>query len=138
MTISLAIGTLALCYNNIEVFRGVVKMRCGLTAKIIERTKSMADIYGAFFYFSCMLKSKVDDNDPNAQKTNSRIETILKLCRESGTLSKRKSYIMQTASAYNTSMIVFILVILAILLAYLLAANGHNDVIGLYRILICD
>lgn len=25
----MAIGTLALCYNNIEVFRGVVKMRRG-------------------------------------------------------------------------------------------------------------
>ncbi|KAI5673201.1 hypothetical protein M9H77_13565 [Catharanthus roseus] len=81
----------------------------------------MADIYGAFFDFSCMLKSKVDDNDPNAQKTKNRLETILKLCRESGTLGKRKSYIMQTEPAYNTTMIVFILVILAILLAYLSA-----------------
>lgn len=26
----MAIGTLALCYNNIEVFRGVVKMRRGM------------------------------------------------------------------------------------------------------------
>lgn len=25
----MAIGTLALCYNNVEVFRGVVKMRRG-------------------------------------------------------------------------------------------------------------
>lgn len=25
----MAIGTLAMCYNNIEVFRGVVKMRRG-------------------------------------------------------------------------------------------------------------
>ncbi|GFY94970.1 squalene synthase 1 [Actinidia rufa] len=55
----MAIGTLALCYNNIEVFRGVVKLRRGLTAKVIERTKNMSDVYGAFFDFSCMLKSKV-------------------------------------------------------------------------------
>ncbi|KAJ0010952.1 hypothetical protein Pint_34796 [Pistacia integerrima] len=55
----MAIGTLALCYNNIEVFRGVVKMRRGLTAKVIDRTNKMSDVYGAFYDFSCMLKSKV-------------------------------------------------------------------------------
>ncbi|KAJ1440941.1 Isoprenoid synthase domain superfamily [Sesbania bispinosa] len=55
----MAIGTLALCYNNIEVFRGVVKMRRGLTAKVIDRTKTMADVYGAFFDFAAMLESKV-------------------------------------------------------------------------------
>ncbi|XWS67842.1 hypothetical protein CRYUN_Cryun04dG0039400 [Craigia yunnanensis] len=85
----MAIGTLALCYNNIEVFRGVVKMRRGLTAKVIDRTKTMADVYGAFYDFSCMLKAKVDNNDPNAQKTLSRLDSILKTCRNSGVLNKR-------------------------------------------------
>ena len=101
----MAIGTLALCYNNVQVFRGVVKLRrgkmfilslvctpsntispfrsqalsfyqqqswervtsiffisfycSGLTAKVIDRTKTMADVYGAFHDFSCMLKTKV-------------------------------------------------------------------------------
>lgn len=31
----------------------------GLTAKVIDKTKTMSDVYGAFFDFSCMLKSKV-------------------------------------------------------------------------------
>ncbi|GFY89904.1 squalene synthase 1 [Actinidia rufa] len=101
----MAIGTLALCYNNIEVFRGVVKMRRGLTAKVIERTKTMSDVYGAFFDFSCMLKSKVDKNDPNATKTLSRIEAIQKTCRESGTLNKRKSYIINSEPRYNSTLI---------------------------------
>ncbi|KAL0454135.1 UNVERIFIED_CONTAM: Squalene synthase 2 [Sesamum latifolium] len=85
----MAIGTLALCYNNIQVFRGVVKMRRGLTAKVIDRTKTMADVYGAFYDFSRMLKSKVDDADPNAKKTKDNLEAILKICRDSGTLSQR-------------------------------------------------
>ncbi|CAK7329617.1 unnamed protein product [Dovyalis caffra] len=54
-----AIGTLALCYNNINVFRGVVKMRRGLYAKIYDETKTMADVYGAFFDFCSVLKSKI-------------------------------------------------------------------------------
>ncbi|XP_061340587.1 squalene synthase 13-like [Gastrolobium bilobum] len=89
----MSIGTLALCYNNIEVFRGVVKMRRGLTAKVVDRTKTMADVYGAFFDFASILESKVDKNDPNATKTLSRLEDIQKTCRESGLLSKRHAHI---------------------------------------------
>ncbi|KAH9611540.1 hypothetical protein KSS87_007629 [Heliosperma pusillum] len=97
----MAIGTLALCYNNIQVFRGVVKMRRGLTAIVIDQTDSMADVYGAFFDFACMLKSKVDNRDPNASKTLSRIEAVQKICRDSGTLNKRKLYIVKSNSSFT-------------------------------------
>nr|TKR85057.1 squalene synthase-like [Populus alba] len=101
----MAIGTLAMCYNNVNVFRGVVKMRRGLTAQVIHQTKTMDDVYGAFFDFSCMLKSKVDNSDPNAMKTLSRLEAAQKSCRESGALNKRKSYIIRNESKYNSVLI---------------------------------
>ncbi|KAK4401492.1 Squalene synthase [Sesamum angolense] len=113
----MAIGTLALCYNNIQVFRGVVKMRRGLTAKVIDRTKTISDVYGAFYDFSRMLKSKKDKES---------LETILKLCRDSGTLNQRKSYIIQSKPQYSPTLIVVIFIILAILLAYLSAARPVN------------
>ncbi|KAG2397941.1 Squalene synthase [Vigna angularis] len=122
----MAIGTLALCYNNIEVFRGVVKMRRGLTAKVIDRTKTMADVYGAFFDFACVLESKVDKNDPNATKTLSRLVAIQKTCRESGFLSKRKSYIVKDESGYGSTMIVILVILVSIIFAYL-SANHHNN-----------
>nr|AAB02945.1 squalene synthase [Nicotiana tabacum] len=115
----MAIGTLAMCYDNIEVFRGVVKMRRGLTAKVIDQTRTIADVYGAFFDFSCMLKSKVNNNDPNATKTLKRLEAILKTCRDSGTLNKRKSYIIRSEPNYSPVLIVVIFIILAIILAQL-------------------
>lgn len=115
----MAIGTLAMCYDNIELFRGVVKMRRGLTAKVIDRTRTMEDVYGAFFDFSCMLKSKVNNNDPNSTKTLKRLEAILKTCRDSGTLNKRKSYIIKSEPKYSPVLIVFIFIILAIILAHL-------------------
>ncbi|KAM3291790.1 squalene synthase [Capsicum chacoense] len=115
----MAIGTLAMCYDNIEVFRGVVKMRRGLTAKVIDRTRTMADVYGAFFDFSCMLKSKVNNNDPNATKTLKRLEAILKTCRDSGTLNKRKSYVIKSEPTYSPVLIFVIFIILAIILAHL-------------------
>ncbi|XP_022747555.1 squalene synthase-like [Durio zibethinus] len=122
----MAIGTLFLCYNNIEVFRGVVKMRRGLTAQVIDQTNSMADVYGAFYDFSCMLKAKVDSNDPNAQKTSSRLDSILKRCRDSGVLNKRKSYIIQNQSNYTPFLAVILFIILAIMLANM-SPNWPNN-----------
>ncbi|KAL9391399.1 hypothetical protein Peur_015319 [Populus x canadensis] len=117
----MAIGTLALCYNNVNVFRGVVKMRRGLTAQVFHQTKTMDDVYGAFFDFSCMLKSKVDNSDPNAIKTLSRLEAAQKSCRESGALNKRKSYIIRNEPKYNSVLIVLLFIILSIIFAYLSA-----------------
>ncbi|GAB2218123.1 hypothetical protein Droror1_Dr00001341 [Drosera rotundifolia] len=121
----MAIGTLALCYNNIQVFRGVVKMRRGLTARVIDRTKTMADVYGSFFDFSCMLKSKVDKNDPNAAKTLKRIEAIQNTCRNSGTLSKRSLYVLKSGPKYNPLVMVILFIVLAIIFSQL-SATRHQ------------
>uniref|UniRef100_A0A7N0TVR8 Squalene synthase n=1 Tax=Kalanchoe fedtschenkoi TaxID=63787 RepID=A0A7N0TVR8_KALFE len=120
----MAIGTLALCYNNVQVFRGV-KMRRGLTAKVIDRTKSMSDVYGAFFDFSSMLKAKVDKNDPNATRILSRIEAIQKVCRDSGTLNKRRSYIVD-GSKSNSALIFILFSILSVIIAYVLSNRKIN------------
>ncbi|KAM3204664.1 squalene synthase [Capsicum annuum] len=120
----MAIGTLAKCYNNIEVFRGVVKIRRGLTAKVIDRTRTKADVYGAFFDFSCILKSKVEYKEPNAAKTLKRLEVILRTCKDSGTLNKRQSYVIQSGPNYNSALVVVLVVIVAILLGYR-SGNRH-------------
>ncbi|KAJ6896729.1 squalene synthase 2-like [Populus alba x Populus x berolinensis] len=122
----MAIGTLAMCYNNINVFRGVVKIRRGLTAQVIHRTKTMADVYGAFFDFSCMLKSKVDKNDPNATKTLSSLEALQKTCRESGALNKRKSYVLRNELKYNSVLIILLFIMLSIIFAYLSANRSSS------------
>ncbi|KAL5703159.1 squalene synthase [Ranunculus cassubicifolius] len=115
----MAIGTLALCYNNIAVFRGVVKMRRGLTAKVMDSTKSMSDVYGAFFDFACILKSKVEKKDPNAKKILSRIEAIQKTCMDSG-LSNRRRCIVKDQPIYNSVLIIAVMVLVAIIVAFLL------------------
>ncbi|XP_019086991.1 PREDICTED: squalene synthase 1 isoform X2 [Camelina sativa] len=116
----MAIGTLALCYNNVQVFRGVVKLRRGLTAKVIDRTKTMADVYGAFYDFSCMLKTKVDKNDPNASITLNRLEAVQKLCIDTGVLNNRKSYVDDKGQPNNV-FIIMVVILLAIVFAYLRA-----------------
>ncbi|KAL2460083.1 Squalene synthase [Abeliophyllum distichum] len=73
-----AIGILALCYNNIQVFRGVETLTRGLAPELIEGTKTISDLYQVFYKFTCILKSKIDDSDPNATITKDRVEAILK------------------------------------------------------------
>ncbi|XP_008796681.1 squalene synthase 1-like isoform X2 [Phoenix dactylifera] len=104
----MAIGTLALCYNNVEVFRGVVKMRRGLTARVIDQTRSMSDVYGAFFEFSSLLKSKIDDNDPNASLTRHRVEAIQKACISSGLLNKRGYHMYESRLQYNSVLVIMV------------------------------
>ncbi|RWW07763.1 hypothetical protein BHE74_00008710 [Ensete ventricosum] len=119
----MAIGTLALCYNNVEVFRGVVKMRRGLTAKIINQTNSMTDVYGAFYEFSSLLKKKIDDNDPNANLTRKHVEAIQKACASSGLLNTRfgLEFHLNFLVMFMQIMVVFLL--LAVLLSFLPQAH---------------
>ncbi|CAI7917697.1 unnamed protein product [Closterium sp. NIES-54] len=60
----MAMGTLALCYNNIGVFEGVVKMRKGLAAKVMEQTWSMADVRSSFTDFGFEILKKVRPSLP--------------------------------------------------------------------------
>uniref|UniRef100_A0A0D9W0C1 Squalene synthase n=1 Tax=Leersia perrieri TaxID=77586 RepID=A0A0D9W0C1_9ORYZ len=99
----MAIGTCAVCYNNVNVFRGVVKMRRGLTARVIDETNSMSDVYTAFYEFSSLIESKIDNNDPNALLTRKRVDAIKRTCKSS-CLLKRRGYDLET-SKYNTMML---------------------------------
>jgi len=104
----MAIGTLAECYNNIQVFRGVVKIRRGLTAKIMQ-TMTMGDVYGAFFDFSKMLADKIDDRDELAADTRQHIEDIQEAC-ESHLLETRVYSINQeTGLEYLMFLVIFLL-----------------------------
>ncbi|KAJ3670179.1 hypothetical protein LUZ60_010503 [Juncus effusus] len=114
----MAIGTLALCYNNVNVFKGVVKMRRGLTARVIAETNTMGDVYGAFYEFSSILESKIDDNDPNASLTRKRVEAIKKSCKSSGLITRRRKYLNET-SKYNSILMMLVLLMIPILLALL-------------------
>nr|XP_009769885.1 PREDICTED: squalene synthase-like [Nicotiana sylvestris] len=108
-------GNLTMYYNNIEVFKGVVEMRRGLCAKVIGQTRTMTDVYRAFFDFCRILESKVDHNDPNATITLKRLEAISKTCRDSGTLNQRKSCIFSRQRNYYIQVLItFLFIILAI------------------------
>ncbi|ONM10470.1 Squalene synthase 1 [Zea mays] len=91
-----------------------------LTARIIDETNSMSDVYTAFYEFSSLIESKswplnskrllvavqnlmhiwsmfqIDDNDPNAALTRRHVNSIKQTCKSSG-LVKRRGYHLDTS-----------------------------------------
>lgn len=61
----MAAGTLALCFNNARVFRGVVKLRRGVTAKMMLAQRSLDDVCHTFLACMADIAAKVDVKVPS-------------------------------------------------------------------------
>jgi len=64
----MAMGTLAVCFNNHKVFEGVVKMRRGETAKVFWNIGDFSDACSMFMYYSRMISTTAQGqagNDPH-------------------------------------------------------------------------
>ena len=79
----MAIATLAECYGNENVFKGVVKIRRGLSARIMLKCNNMLELASGFKHFANELVHKVDPkSDPNGEETMARIEALEEACDE--------------------------------------------------------
>jgi len=78
----MAIATLAKCYNNYEVFKGVVKIRRGQTAKIMLDiyARGLQAVYEHYYNFSNEIAEKIDPKDPTAARTAELVRQIRELC----------------------------------------------------------
>uniref|UniRef100_A0A7S1THX1 squalene synthase n=1 Tax=Compsopogon caeruleus TaxID=31354 RepID=A0A7S1THX1_9RHOD len=75
----MAIGTLAECFNNPMVFEGVVKLRRGLTAKLVLRTKAMPALFRLYFDFANVMLKKLEPSDPSASATRTSLNQVVEL-----------------------------------------------------------
>ena len=84
----MAIGTLSACYNNHSVFTGVVKMRRGESAKILLNVGGggMAVVYNYMYQYTKLLESKIQNDDPNAEKTREIVSRCLATLKPGVTL----------------------------------------------------
>lgn len=78
----MAIATLAACYNNHNVFTGVVKIRRGQNAKILLdiNERGMQAVYEQFLDFANQIAAKIPNDDPNAPKTRELVAQIRAMC----------------------------------------------------------
>ncbi|VEU34553.1 unnamed protein product [Pseudo-nitzschia multistriata] len=79
----MAIATLNYCYNNDDVFTGVVKIRKGTSCKLILRTNSLDEVHDTFYQFARGVLRKADANrsqgvlDPSYARTIKICKTIM-------------------------------------------------------------
>jgi len=64
----MAIATLTLCYQNHNVFTGVVKMKREDTEKIIASMDGMKSLYLWFYQFLNVMLSKINFSDPHREQ----------------------------------------------------------------------
>lgn len=77
----MAIATLDKCYNNVDVFTGVVKIRKGLSCKLIRSTNSLPEVKRTFYFFAKTIKDKAlkNPNDPSCNRTLEICDKIMSL-----------------------------------------------------------
>jgi len=74
----MAIATLAEVYDNPKVFQGVVKIRKGLSCKIILETRDFSSVRDYFRYFLTVIKRRVRNEDPSSALTLKLIDKALR------------------------------------------------------------
>jgi hypothetical protein len=65
----MAIATLSECYNNRKIFTGVLKIRKGLAARMIQDCDNMKSVKKWFAKFASKIMNSVERDDPNAKRT---------------------------------------------------------------------
>lgn len=75
----MAVATLAAVYNNPRVFSSVVKIRKGLSCKLMLDTNNINAVRDYFRTFIMSMARRVPSNDPNAQRTHDLIDQVKSL-----------------------------------------------------------
>ena len=86
----MAIATLDKCFNNPDVFTGVVKIRKGLSCKLINNTNDVMGVHAVFHEFALSIAKKAQKaklgglNDPSYDKTIAVCDNICELTKSAG------------------------------------------------------
>lgn len=73
----MAIATMAELYGNPLVFTGVVKIRKGMSAKLMIQTDNVDSLHYHFNHFAKVILGKVKSSDPNAKATRAICNKII-------------------------------------------------------------
>ncbi|CAM4529627.1 unnamed protein product [Lepidochelys olivacea] len=88
----MAIATLAACYNNKQVFRGVVKIRKGQAVTLMMDATNIQAVKSIMYQYVEEIYRKIPSADPSSNKTQRIIVSIQTLCLPSGTVVSHNHY----------------------------------------------
>lgn len=79
----MAMATLVLCYNNLRVFSGVVKIRRGQAVALMMACTTMSDLKAITYHLAQELLTKICPQAPLAEETRKKACEIMMLCSDS-------------------------------------------------------
>jgi farnesyl-diphosphate farnesyltransferase len=85
----MAIATLSAVYNNKAVFRQNVKIRKGLSARLMLETETMDDVHIVFYDFLRSIQARIPREDPSSDLTRQLVSRGLIRCQLSPSVSRR-------------------------------------------------
>ncbi|XP_077188634.1 squalene synthase-like isoform X1 [Paroedura picta] len=88
----MAIATLAACYNNKQVFRGVVKIRKGQAVTLMMDATNIDAVKAIVYQYVEEIYQKIPSTDPSSSRTQQIITSIRSLSVPSGALISRAHY----------------------------------------------
>ncbi|XP_077188658.1 squalene synthase-like isoform X1 [Paroedura picta] len=88
----MAIATLAACYNNKQVFRGVVKIRKGQAVTLMMDATNIDAVKAIMYQYVEEIYQKIPSTDPSSSRTQQIIASIRSLSVPSGALISRAHY----------------------------------------------
>nr|XP_056709844.1 squalene synthase [Euleptes europaea] len=88
----MAIATLAACYNNKQVFRGVVKIRKGQAVTLMMDATNMDAVKAIMYQYVEEIYQKIPSTDPSSSTTQQIIASVRSMSVPSGALLSRIHY----------------------------------------------
>ncbi|XP_073481242.1 squalene synthase-like isoform X1 [Aquarana catesbeiana] len=88
----MAISTLAACYNNQQVFKGVVKIRKGQAVTLMMDATNIQAVRAIMYQYVEEIYQKIPMTDPSSGRTQNIVATVRKLSLPSGSLVSRHSF----------------------------------------------
>ncbi|XP_072906434.1 squalene synthase isoform X3 [Hemitrygon akajei] len=85
----MAIATLAACYNNPQVFRGVVKIRKGQAVTLMLGATNIGAVKGMFQQYACVIRRKVPGAGKCGAETQQIVMKVESLSQTEGQLISR-------------------------------------------------
>ncbi|NXN26211.1 FDFT synthase, partial [Nycticryphes semicollaris] len=88
----MAIATLAACYNNKQVFRGVVKIRKGQAVTLMMDATNIQAVKAIMYQYVEEIYQKIPSTDPSSNKTQQVIASIRAMSLPGGPMVSRHHY----------------------------------------------
>lgn len=96
----MAIATLEECFDNPRVFTGVVKIRKGLTARLLLDSGSMDGVHLWFNRLAKRIAARCPSDDPSRAKVLAATGAIITITHARAAATQRKVLLYSTAAVF--------------------------------------